>query len=79
MVMRTTREIAAEAHQAKLEHIREQVSSGALVIRKMTRAEHAKWANQRAALEAKWTPAERARSASALKNRRARAKHLLAE
>jgi len=28
---------------------------------------------------AKWTPAERARSASALKNRRARAKHLLAE
>jgi hypothetical protein len=79
MVMRTTREVAAEAHQAKLEHIREQVSSGALVIRKMTSAEYAKWENQRAALEAKWTPAERARSASVLKNRRARAKHLLAE
>jgi hypothetical protein len=38
---------------------------GALVIRKMTSAEYAKWENQRAALEAKWTPAERARSASA--------------
>ena len=49
-------ERAAEERQAKLEHIREQVSSGALVIRQMTHAERAKWDKQRAFLDANFTP-----------------------
>jgi hypothetical protein len=74
-----TQERAVEVHDAKLEHIREQVSSGALVVRQMTRTERAKWTKQRAGLEAKWTPAQRARRDSALRNRRKRANHLLAQ
>jgi hypothetical protein len=66
-------ERAAEARQAKLEHIREQVSSGALVIRQMTRAERVKWDKQRAILDANFTPAERTRRDSVLRNRRQRA------
>jgi hypothetical protein len=34
--MKTTREKAEEKRQAKLEHVREQVENGSLVIRKMT-------------------------------------------
>ena len=37
--MKSTRERAEEKRQAKLELVREQVDSGALVIRKMTEAE----------------------------------------
>ena len=48
-------ERAAEERQAKLEQIRKQVSSGALVIRQMTRAERAKWDKQRAILDANFT------------------------
>jgi hypothetical protein len=50
-------ERAAEERQAKLEQIRKQVSSGALVIRQMTRAERAKWDKQRAILDANFTSA----------------------
>jgi hypothetical protein len=71
-------ERAATERQAKLEHIREQVSSGALVIRQMTRAERAKWDKQRAIIDANFTPAERTRRDSALRNRRQRAERLLA-
>ena len=70
-------ERAAEERQAKLEHIREQVSSGALVIRQMTRTERAKWDKQRAFRDANFTPAERTRRDSALRNRRQRAERLL--
>jgi hypothetical protein len=70
-------ERAAEERQAKLEHIREQVSSGALVIRQMTRAERAKWDKQRAIVDADLTPAERTRRDSALRNRRLRAERHL--
>ena len=66
----------AEARQAKLEHMREQIASGHLVIREMTGAERAKWAKQRGMLEASSTPAERARRDAALKNRRRRAERL---
>jgi hypothetical protein len=69
-------ERAAADRQAKLEHIREQVSSGALVIRQMTRAERARWDKQRALLDANFTPAERTRRDSALRNRRHRAERL---
>ena len=67
---------AAEERQAKLEHIREQVSSGALVIRQMTRAERAMWGKQRAMLEATFTQAERTRRDSLLRQRRQRAERL---
>jgi hypothetical protein len=70
-------ERAAEERQAKLEHIRKQVSSGALVIRQMTRAERAKWDRQHAILDANFTAAERTRRDSVLRNRRQRAQRLL--
>jgi len=66
---------AAAAREAKLELIREQVSSGALVIRDMTKTERAKWAKQHATREAKLTPAERTGRAAALKERHRRAHH----
>ena len=69
-------ERAAEERQAKLEHIRKQVSSGALVIRQMTRAERAKWDRQHAILDANFTAAERTRRDSVLRNRRQRAARL---
>jgi hypothetical protein len=53
------REKAAAAREAKLELIREQVSSDALVIRGMTKTERANWEKQHANREAKLTPAER--------------------
>lgn len=68
----TSRERADDAREAKLEHIREQVSSGDLVIRGMTKAERVKWARQRAKLEANSTPEERRRREDALKNLRKR-------
>jgi hypothetical protein len=69
------RERAAIAHHAKLEDISALVSSGELVIRQMTTAERDDWARQRVALEAKWSPQERARQKTALERRRLRAKH----
>jgi hypothetical protein len=72
-VAKTSQERDAEARQAKLEHIREQVASGDLVIREMTDAERAEWAKQRGARDASATPAERARRDDALRNRRRRA------
>ena len=70
-------ERAVEERQAKLEHIREQVSSGALVIRQMTRAERVRWNNQRAIVEATFTQAERTRRDSVLRTRRQRAERLV--
>ena len=75
--MGRVQERAAAERLAKLEHIREQVSSGALVIRQMTRAERVKWDKQRAILDANFTPAERTRRDSALRSRRQRAERLL--
>ena len=76
MTVGRVQERAAEAREAKLEHIRKQVASGALVIRQMTRAERIKWAKQRTALEATFTGAERTRRDSVLRNRRQRADRL---
>jgi hypothetical protein len=75
-VAKTGRERDHEARQAKLEHVREQVSSGRLVIRQMTDAERAKWATRRGMLEASSTPAERERRAAAIESRRRRAERL---
>lgn len=75
--MGSVQERAVEERRAKLERIREQVSSGALVIRQMTRAERVRWDKQRASLEATFTQAERTRRDSLLRNRRQRAERLL--
>jgi hypothetical protein len=72
-VAKTGRERDQEAREAKLEHVREQVSSGSLLIRTMTDAERAKWAERRSVLDANSTPAERARRVAAIENRRRRA------
>jgi hypothetical protein len=70
IVSNTARERAAAARRAKLENIGEQVSSGELVIRKMTPSEQKKWAEKKATVEAKLTSAERARREDPLKARR---------
>jgi hypothetical protein len=66
---------AAAVREEKLEVMREQVSSGALVIREMTKAERASWAKQHADVDAKLTPEERSRRAAYLKERHRRAAH----
>lgn len=71
--MAWSREGRDKARQAKLDHVREQVSSGALVIRQMTKTERAYWADRRAVLEVKLTPEERARRETALRRMRQRA------
>ena len=71
-VAKTNREREREAREAKLEHMRELVSSGVLVIREMTNAERTKWAKRRAKLDSDSTPAERARRDEALRNLRRR-------
>jgi len=63
-------ERAAKARLAKLTLIREQVRSGELVIRQMTRGERQKWAEQHASVEANLTPAERRSREATLKTRR---------
>ena len=75
-VGKTTQEWDREGHQAKLDDIREQVSTGALVIRQMTDAERATWAQRRAMLETSLTSLERATRNRVLRNRRTRAERL---
>lgn len=74
---KTSRERADEAREAQLEHIRNQVSSGDLVIREMTNAERTKWAEQRAATEVGSTSAERVRRQAVLNSRRRKAERIL--
>ena len=69
---RTPRERAEDARQAKLDNVQEQVASGELVIRQMTRGERERWAERDASL----APEERTRREAALKGRRQRAVRL---
>jgi hypothetical protein len=78
-VKKTTLERDRERHEAKLEHVREQVASGHLVIRKMTRTEQARWDAHTRKLEASSTPEQRTRRAAGLQNRRKRAARLALE
>ena len=73
--MSTRREHERDLREAKLAHVREQVSSGSLVIRQMTRSERAKWAKRSAKADASLTPAERSKRDSALRDRRRRSEH----
>jgi hypothetical protein len=45
---KTQREREAEQRKQKLDHIKEQVDEGSLVIRKMSDAERERWARHRA-------------------------------
>jgi hypothetical protein len=71
-VAKTRHEREQEAREAKLEHVREQVASGQLVIREMSEAERARWAKQHESSDARATPVERARRTRAIENRRRR-------
>jgi hypothetical protein len=75
-VGKTPQERQQEARQAKLDHIQEQIESGELVIRTMTAAEKARWAQRSRADDTASTPTERARRAAALANRRKRAERV---
>jgi hypothetical protein len=68
----SSRERARELREAKLRHIEEQVSTGALFIRQMTHSERAFWAREQEKRDASRTPAERARCAALLAERRRR-------
>jgi hypothetical protein len=61
MPPKTQREREAEQRQAKLEHMREQVDSGSLVIRKMTDAERERFIKHSNRTEAERTQRTRRR------------------
>ena len=63
---------AREQREARLRHVEEQISTGALVIRQMTKSDRAAWARERAKRDALMTPAERARCEALLRERRRR-------
>lgn len=67
---KTTRERDEDAREGRLEHIRDQVSSGALVVRQMTDSERAHWDDHSAASDRQATPEERSRRDAARKKRR---------
>jgi hypothetical protein len=73
VMAKTQRERDQAAREAKLERIQDQVSSGDLVIRKMTDAERAKWAKHREESELSASPADRRRAAAAQRRRQRRA------
>ena len=69
MPPKTQREREAEQRQAKLEHMREQVDSGSLVIRKMTDAERERFTKHSNRTEAERTPRTRRRRTRAATTR----------
>jgi len=76
MVKTTTRERDRAARAARLDHMREQVSTGTLVIRQMTHAERKTSDEQLAVHESHLTPAERTKRNAMLRERRHRAAYL---
>lgn len=67
---KTRGEREEDAREALLEHIRDQVSSGELVVRQMTDSERARWDDHSAASDRQATPEERKRRNAARKKRR---------
>ena len=63
-----------DAREGLLEHIRDQVSSGELVVRQMTDSERAHWDDHSATSDRQATPEERTRRDVARKKRRDRNK-----
>jgi hypothetical protein len=66
---KTRQERADDAREGQLEHIRDQVSSGELVVRQMTDSERADWDDHSAASDRQATPEERTRRDAARKKR----------
>jgi hypothetical protein len=71
---RTRQEREADAREEQLEHIRDQISSGELVVRQMTNSERVRWEDHSAAVDRQATPDERTRRDAARKKRRDRNK-----
>ena len=69
MPPKTQREREADQRQAKLEHMREQVDSGSLVIRKMTDAERERFTKHSKRTEAERTQRTRRRRTRAATTR----------
>ncbi len=67
---KTARERDEDAREGRLEHFRDQVVSGELVVRQMTDSERARWDEHSAATDRKATPEQRARRDAARKKRR---------
>jgi len=63
-----------DAREGQLEHIRDQISSGELVVRQMTDSERAHWDDHSATSDRQATPEERTRRDAARKKRRDRNK-----
>ena len=71
---KTTREREGDARAGRLEHFRDQVSSGELIVRQMTDSERAHWDDHSATSDRQATPDQRTRRDAARKNRRERIK-----
>ena len=66
---KTTRERHEDEREARLQHMRDQVESGDLVVRQMTDAERRRWEEHSASSERGATPDERARRDAAKRKR----------
>jgi hypothetical protein len=66
---KTTREREQDEREKRLEHMRDQVSSGDLVVRQMTDSERAHWDDHSAACDRQATPEQRTRRDAARKKR----------
>ena len=71
---RTRDEREDHERQERLDHIREQISSGDLVVRQMTASERKHWKERSDALDAHATPEERTRQDAARQKRDKQAK-----
>jgi hypothetical protein len=71
---KTTRERDEDVREGRLEHIRDQVSSGELVVRQMTESERTRWDDHSAVSDRQATPQERTRRDAARKKKRDRNK-----
>jgi hypothetical protein len=71
---KTSRERDEDARKERLEHIRDQVSSGELVVRQMTDSERAHWDDHSATSDRQATSEERKRRDAARKKMRDRNK-----
>jgi hypothetical protein len=67
---KTRGEREEDAREGLLEHIRDQVSSGELVVRQMTDSERTRWDDHSAASDRQATPEERKRRDAARKKKR---------
>jgi hypothetical protein len=66
---KTTHERQEDAREERLAHIRDQISSGELVVRQMTASERRRWDERSAASDLQATPEERTRRDAARKKR----------